>query len=140
MKNSKNSINFENSAELYKTLKSLWLNSKKAGQSKIYLKEDDIIRFEPKSMQIFFKLPILSWQGKKLPNPTFKFNSEKTKMIYKKLWPNIEEFELLRIKEDLTNKLRSCLDVSKRPGMDEISPKFLKDGAEVLTKPICDII
>ena len=24
--------------------------------------------------------------------------------------------------------------------MDEISPKFLKDGAEVLTKPICDII
>ena len=85
MKNSKNSINFENSTELYKTLKSLWLISKKAGQSKIYLKEDDIIRFEPKSMQIFFKLPILSWQGKKLPNPTFKFNSEKTKMIYKKL-------------------------------------------------------
>ena len=24
--------------------------------------------------------------------------------------------------------------------MDEISPKFLKDDAEVLTKPICDII
>ena len=24
--------------------------------------------------------------------------------------------------------------------MDEISPTFLKDGAEVLTKPICDII
>ena len=33
-----------------------------------------------------------------------------------------------------------CLDVSKAPGMDEISPRFLKDGAEVLAKPICDII
>ena len=28
----------------------------------------------------------------------------------------------------------------RRQGMDEISPKFLKDDAEVLTKPICDII
>ena len=32
------------------------------------------------------------------------------------------------------------LDVSKARGMDEISPKFLKDGADVLAKPICDII
>ena len=33
-----------------------------------------------------------------------------------------------------------CLDVSKGPGMDEISPRFLKDGTEVLAKRICDII
>ena len=78
--------------------------------------------------------------GKKLPKPPLKFNSEKTKMLYKKLKPNIEKFEFLCITEDITNKLLRCLDVSKAPGMDEISPKFLKDGAEVLTKPICDII
>ena len=29
---------------------------------------------------------------------------------------------------------------TKAPGMNEISPRFLKDGAEVLAKPICDII
>ena len=33
-----------------------------------------------------------------------------------------------------------CLDVSKAPAIDEISPRFLKDGAKVLAKPNCDII
>ena len=77
---------------------------------------------------------------KKLPKPLLKFNSEKTNMFYRKLKPNIEKFELLCITEEITNKLLRCLDVSKAPGMDEISSKFLKDGAEVWTKPICDTI
>ena len=42
--------------------------------------------------------------------------------------------------EDITNKILCCLEVSKAIGMDEISSKFLKDGTEVLTQPICDII
>ena len=41
---------------------------------------------------------------KKLPKPSLKFNSEKTKMFYKKLKPNIEKIELLCITEDITNK------------------------------------
>ena len=61
-------------------------------------------------------------------------------MFYKKLKPNIEKFELLCRTEDITNKLLRCVDVCKAPEMDEISSKFLKDGTEVLTKPICDII
>ena len=40
--------NSKNSKELWKTLKSLGLNSKKTSQSKICLKEDDVIQFEPK--------------------------------------------------------------------------------------------
>ena len=40
--------NSKNSKELWKTLKSLGLNSKKTGQSKICLKEDDVIQFGPK--------------------------------------------------------------------------------------------
>ena len=77
---------------------------------------------------------------KKLPKPPLKFNSEKTKMFYKKLKPNIGKLELLCFAEDITNTSLRCLDVCKAPGMDEISYKFLKDGAEVLKKPICDII
>ena len=61
-------------------------------------------------------------------------------MFYKKLKPNIEKFKHLYITEAITNKLLRCLNISKAPGMDEIPSKFLKDGAEVLTKPICDII
>ena len=40
--------NSKNSKQLWKTLKSLGLNSKKTGQSKICLKEDGVIQFEPK--------------------------------------------------------------------------------------------
>ena len=61
-------------------------------------------------------------------------------MFYKKLNPNLEIFELTCITEETIKKLLCFLDVSKAPGMDEISPRFLKDGTEVLAKPICDII
>ena len=42
--------------------------------------------------------------------------------------------------ENITKKLLCCLDVSKAPGVDEIPSRFLKDGAEILAKPISDII
>ena len=72
---------------------------------------------------------------KNLQKFPLKFNSEKTKMFYKKLKANIEKFELSCIMEGITDKLLRCLDVSKPPGMNEISSKFLKYGAVVLTKP-----
>ena len=61
-------------------------------------------------------------------------------MFYKKSNPNLEKFELVCITEETIKKLLCCLDVSKAPGIDEISDRFLKDGAEVLAKPICDFI
>ena len=61
-------------------------------------------------------------------------------MFYKKLKPNTEKLELLYITENITKKLLSCLDISKAPGIDEIPSRFLKDGTEILTKPISDII
>ena len=77
---------------------------------------------------------------KMLPKLPLKFNTNKTMMFYKKVSPNLEKFELVFIAEGTIKKLLSCLDVLKAPGMDEISPRFLRDGAEVLAKPICDII
>ena len=61
-------------------------------------------------------------------------------MFSKKLKPNLEKFELVCITEETIKKLLCYLDVSKAPGMDEIPPMFLKDSAEVLAKPIYDII
>ena len=88
------------------TLKSLGINSKKEGQSKICLSEDDVIEFQPKNANIFkiFCSELAVNLVKKLPKASLKFNSEKTKMFYKKLKPNIEKFELLCITEDITNK------------------------------------
>ena len=45
--------NLKNLKELWESLKSLGLNCKKAGQSKIYLKDDDVIQFEPKRRKYF---------------------------------------------------------------------------------------
>ena len=61
-------------------------------------------------------------------------------MFYQKLKPNLEKFELVCITEESIKKLLCCLNISKAPGMNEISARFLKDGAEVLAKPICYII
>ena len=61
-------------------------------------------------------------------------------MFHKKLNPNLEKFELACITQETIKKLLCCLDVSKPPEMKEIPPRFLKYGAEVLAKPICDII
>ena len=46
--------NSKNSKESWKTLKSWGLNYKKAGQSKVCLKEDDVIQFEPKKRCKYF--------------------------------------------------------------------------------------
>ena len=135
--------NSKNSKELWKTLKSLGLNSKKTGQSKVSLKEDDVIQFEPKKNANIFKRFYSELAGsfvKKLPEPPLKFHAKRTKMFYKKLKPNTEKFEFLCITEDITKKLLCCLDVSKAPGIDQIPSRFLKDGAEILAKPISDIV
>ena len=94
--------NSKNSKELWKTLKSLGLNSKKTGQSKICLKEDGVIQFESKKNANIFKKFYYELAGdlvKKLPEPPLKFNAKRTKMFYKKLKPNTENFELLYITE-----------------------------------------
>ena len=50
-------------------------------------------------------------------------------MFYKKLNPNLEKFKHVCITEETNKKLLCSLDVSKATGMDEMSPRFLKDGA-----------
>ena len=54
--------NSNNSKELWKTLKSLGMNSKNVNQWKNFLKENSVTQFEQKKkMQIFLKFSTLSW-------------------------------------------------------------------------------
>ena len=71
---------------------------------------------------------------------TYYGKTYKTMMLYKKLKSHLEKFELVCNTEETIKKLLCCLDVSQAPEMDEMSHRFLKDGAEVLAKPNCDII
>ena len=66
---------------------------------------------------------------KMLMKRPLKFNTNKIMMFYKKLNPNLEKFKHVCITEETNKKLLCCLDVSKATGMDEMSPRFLKDGA-----------
>ena len=111
--------------------------------SKICLIDNGVTQFEPKKNANIFKTFYSELAGtlvKKLPKPPLKLSTDKTMMFYKKLNPNLEKFELVYITEETIKKSFCCLDVSKAPDIDEISPRFLKDGAEVLAKPIWDII
>ena len=54
--------NSNNSKELWKTLESLGMNSKNVSQSKICMKEDGVMQFKLKKMQILLKLSTMSWQ------------------------------------------------------------------------------
>ena len=68
---------------------------------------------------------------KMLTKPLLKFNTDKTMMFYENLNPKLEKFELFCITEET---------IPIAPGMHEISARLLKDGAEVLAKPVSDII
>ena len=45
-------------------------------------------------------------------------------------------FELCNVTLETIKKILACLDSSKTPGLEEISSKFLKDGAKVLALPL----
>ena len=57
---------------------------------------------------------------------------------------NIEKirhnFELCNATLETIKKILVCLEASKAPGLDGISSKFLKDGAEVLALPLCNLV
>ena len=49
-------------------------------------------------------------------------------------------FELCNATLKTIKKILACLDSSKAPGLDKISLKFLKDGAEVSALPLCNLV
>ena len=115
--------NSNSSKELWKTLKSLGMNSKSLNQLKICLKDNGVTQFDPKKNANIFKTFYSELAGnlvKMFPKPSLKFNTNKTMMFYKKSNPNLEKFELVCITEETIKKLLRCSDVSKAPGMDEI--------------------
>ena len=50
------------------------------------------------------------------------------------------KFKFSNITEDLVFKLLNDMNPDKAAGIDNLSGKFLKDGASILAKPISKII
>ena len=129
--------------ELWKTLKSLGLPSKKASNSKICLKKEDSISFDDATNTSIFNNFYSSLADnlvKKLPKPTGKFGISSVKNYYNDSnFQTGAQFKLIKTTEIEINSILQCLNVDKAAGIDNISNIFLKDGANILKRPICQI-
>ena len=129
--------------ELRKALKSLGLPSKKSSSFNICLEKDNKIHFDDKANSNTFKefyCNLASDLVNKLPPPSRKFGMNSVRNYYQHildLLPN--KFKFSMAKEETVLKLLKNMDTDKAPGLDKLSARFLKDGADVLAKPITQI-
>ena len=129
--------------KLWKALKSLGLPSKKSSSFNICLEKDNKIHFDDKTNSNTFKefyCNLASDLVNKLPTPSRKFGMNSVRNYYQHildLLPN--QFKFSMAKEENVLKLLKNMDSDKAPGLDNLSARFLKDGADFLAKPITQI-
>ena len=73
----------------------------------------------------------------KLPNPSNKYGVLLVAQYYSHFGLT-KKFELIPTEKDIFKILRD-IDTSKAAGIDRLPERFLKDGANVLAKPVTDI-
>ena len=107
------------------------MKSDKVNQSKIALKNDGAIQFEPtKNANIFkdFYSDLAGTLVRKLPVALNKFNNNSKKQYYMNIEKICQNFELCDGTLETFKKILARLDSSKAAGLSEISSRFLKDG------------
>ena len=76
---------------------------------------------------------------KKLPNSKNIFGTDSVKAYYKKIVPQDKNFSVVHVTKEYTEKLLSSINISKAVGIDNISGRFLIDGASKL-QPLTKIL
>ena len=121
--------------ELWKTLKSLSLPSKKSYESKTCLKKNDLIKFEDAENASIFKdffSKLADDRNTKLPSPSGRFGISSVKSYYKEILGSPPlNFELAPTTEANILMILQSLQTDKAAGIDNISSRFLKDGAKI---------
>ena len=72
---------------------------------------------------------------RELPVALNKFNNS-TNQHYVNIEKSCHNFELCYAALETIKNILACLDTSKTPGLEGLSSKFLKNGAEVLALPL----
>ena len=131
--------------ELWKSLKSLGLPSKKSSSATICLEKDGILSFDPKTNAEIFKdfcSNLANNLVKKLPTPPPQINMEKQQSIIttKKLNLRGKNLSFAPVAPATILKLLKQLNPAKSAGIDNLTGKFLKEGAPVLASPITDLV
>ena len=129
--------------ELWKSLKSLGLPSKANPSATICLEKDGILSFDPKTNAEIFKdfySNLANNLVKKLPTPPNKYGKTAVNNYYKKLNLRGKNFSFAPVAPATILKLLKQLNTAKSAGIDNLTGKFLKEGAPVLASPITDLV
>ena len=127
--------------ELWKTLKALGLSNKDSIATINAPKDNKVVKYDPKSISKVFQTFITNMAKtllQKLPPPPNKYVIDSVKKFYKNL--NLTtKFQLKPTTEDIVLKLLKNIDISKAADVDNLSGRFLKDGAVNLAKPVTEM-
>ena len=129
--------------ELWKTLKTMGLPSKKGSLTKICLEKDSIKNFDdkknPNIFRNFYNSPADDLFNN-LPPAPMRFGLHSVHQYYEKtLKLPHSNFKFHFVSEDYILKFLKNINEDKAAGIDNLSGKFLKDGAAVFAKPISQI-
>ena len=105
------------------------------------MEDNDTLTYDIRSISTVFKsfFPSLAESLLiKLPNPPDKYNLESV-LNYYSSFTITDDFYLNRTSENKVLKVIIKLEISKAAGIDRISRRFLRDGAEILSRPISEI-
>ena len=110
--------------------------------SSLCLEKDGNFSFDPKTNTEIFKdfhFNLADNLVKKLPSPPNKFGKETVKTYYQRLNLGRKAFSLQGTTTSAVQKLLEDINTSKSAGLDNLTGKFLRDGASVLAAPISDL-
>ena len=75
----------------------------------------------------------------KLPQATMKFDENSLSTYYESNKIERNDFKLQNTSEDIVYRILNNIDPIKSAGIDNISGRFIKDGALILTRPIAQL-
>ena len=102
------------------------------------IEENDTLTYDTNSVSKIFKNFFSNLATSlliKLPNPPDKYNLQSVIRYYYSFMIS-DDFCLSNTSEEKVLKIMTNIESSKAAGVDKISGRFLKDGANILTKPI----
>ena len=128
--------------ESWKTLKTMGLPSKKDSLTKICLEKDSITNFDDKKNANIFRNFCNSLADdlvNNLPHAPMRFGLPSVHQYYEKTSKlSRSNFKFDFVSEDYILKFLKNIN-DKAAGIDNLSAKFLKNGAAVLAKPISQV-
>ena len=132
--------------KLWGQLRSLGYSKKAVGgSSNIVLEQDNVKIHDSYSVACVFNrfyTCVAADLVSKLPSPTGMFDT--ASLVFKRLYSRFTRpshaFTLTPVSRGFILKQLRSLDPNKAVGLDGISSRFLRDGADVISQPVCHLV